>query len=162
MDSSKNLLTWSLRPLVVFTNCIGIHLPDCAAHNFVIKNNRRWIKFSHALFCFLLNLVSQVGSFTFLLRSKSTLGVIGQDSLNTTTAFVNAICDYANYSIASVGSHLILLVVVRPRWEALISSFQRYEKQLEPKFYIKLRRISLLGVCFTAFLVKWQHNYFAR
>jgi hypothetical protein len=154
MDSSIKNLTWSLRPLLLFTNCIGIHLPDCAAHSSTIKRNQRWIKFSHTLFCFLLNVVSQVGSFVFLLRSKSTFGVIGQDNLDTTTAFVNAICDYANYAIASVGSHLILLVVVRPRWVEVISSFQCYEKQLKREFYIKLRRVSLLGVCLTAFLVK--------
>ena len=137
-------LAWSLRPLLIFCRCIGIDL---------LTDSLKRRKICYAFFCIILNIMSQIVTNFFCLQAIFSTGKIGQDTFNSVTSSLNAIIAYLNYAITASGSHLIFLLVIRPRWVALIKTFQRFENQLEPKFFIKLRWFSFIGVGFIILLV---------
>jgi len=119
----------------------------------VISHNRKRLKTFYALFCFFLNVARRILSDFFIFHTLSTLGKVGQDNLNSFTSSMNLIINYTNYCVAVIGTHSILLLVVRPKWPTLMQTFQRFEHKLEPKFFIKLRWFSILCTVFVVILV---------
>jgi len=72
---------------------------------------------------------------------------------NTLTSEVNEIIDYANYGVYNIGGHLILLTFFRPKWNVSLKTLCRFESQLNAEYFVKLRRISYLGVILIVVLV---------
>ena len=143
-------LSWSLRPLLKFFSFIGIHLPD-EEGNF---ENGKYSKLFYAGICFLFNLSSQVATLFFILKKIFFFETTGQESLDTVTCALILAIDYTNYSLAPAICHFIALIIVRSRWIALMKSFQYLESQLEDEFYVKLRRITVVGIIFAILMVK--------
>ena len=142
-------LTWSLRPLLIFIRCIGIPLPS--GEN--ISKVKCHLNVVHTGICFLFNCCSQMGLLYFILKRISLSEVIAQETLDTVTSSINIIIDYSNYALAPLLCHFILLAIVRPRWTAMITSLSCLECQLDQQFFIKLRRITIVGIGFIVLLV---------
>lgn len=134
--STCNLnLKWSLHPLVLLIRCIGV---DLSFGETTLSHNRTQLKTFYAAFSFFLDVASRILSDFFIFHTLSTLGKVGQDNLNCFTSSINLIINYTNYCVAAIGTHLILLLVLRPKWPTLMHTFQRFEHKLEPKFFYSL------------------------
>lgn len=143
--------TWSLHPLILLFRCVGVDLLDGET---ISSNNYRKLKNFFAVCCFFLNFTSRMLSDFFIFHNVFTLGKVGQDNLNSFTSSMNVIINYANYCITVIGTHSILLLVVRPRWPTLMRTLQRFEYKLEPKLFIKLRWFSILCTVLVVLLVR--------
>ena len=154
---ARNLnLSSSLRPLLLFFRCIGIHFPDEEKDpSLKLSKLSKW-KSVHAGICFVLNLSSQVATLFFIFNKIFLFEMIGQESVDTITSATLLAIDYTNYALAPAICHFIVLTIVRPRWTVIIKSFSHLENQLVPQFYVKLRRITLVGLSFIIILVKLQ------
>lgn len=141
-------LSWSLRPLLVFIRCIGIHLQSNGENKCHLT-----LKAAHTWICLLLNCSSQIGTLYFILKRISLFEVIGQEPLDTVTSSINIIIDYSNYTLTPLVTHFILLTIVRPRWSSLINCLHSLECQLDQQFFIKLRRITIVAIGFIILLV---------
>ena len=65
----------------------------------------------------------------------------------------NTVIDYLNYAAVPVSAHLILLTVIQPRWIFVINSIQHFINLFDLSFYVKLRRLSFLGIAYVILLV---------
>ena len=141
---------WSLNPLIVVMRIFGADLSEEA------YRTHRWWKIGYASVFLLLNVSVQVVCVIFILKNK-----YAEDSntdghvQNTLTSEVNEIIDYANYGAYNIGGHLILLIAVRPKWNMSLKTLCRFESQLNAEYFVKLRRISYLGVIL---VVVWVHR----
>ena len=74
--------------------------------------------------------------------------------LDTSTAIWNMIIDFANYSIHGIGIHLILLTVIRVQWIDTIKTFQRLNVIFADENWIRIRKISFVGVIYVILQVR--------
>jgi hypothetical protein len=147
---SKNLIK-SLRPLVLLFHWIGIFLPIDLKCSVSLSLKRRTANWCYVVTCFVVNVASQIVSFLFFLQPIATSESRNYD---TSITYYNAIFEYAHFTLTNVAIHFNLLTIVRPRWAALIESFQHIERFiLRPKFFVRLHRFSLFVVYFIMFMV---------
>lgn len=146
-------LSWSFRPLLIFIRCIGIHLPSGQNINCNTKCHLTRKLAVHTWICLLFNFCSQVGDLYLIVEQMSTSETIGQEPLDAITSYIYVIIDYSSYALAPLLCHLILLTIVRPRWAILMKSLHFLESQLDQQFFIKLRRITIIGTAFIILLV---------
>ena len=149
--SNLHQFNWSLRPFVIFMRCIGIYLPDGE----ISKSSKfkRIIQSLHMWMSFLLNFSIQTGFFLISFRSIM-LGFTGIDKLESMISKMSSVIDHTNYGFSSILGHLILLLVVRPRWNILMNCLIRLESEIEPQYFNKIRRFSIAGVCLVLFTVR--------
>ena len=74
--------------------------------------------------------------------------------LDTTTAIWNLIIDFSNYSIHGIGIHVILLIVIRAQWIDTIKTFQRLNVIFADENWIRIRKISFVGVIYVILQVR--------
>lgn len=135
---------WSFRPILIWFRCIGIDLIESSE-----KKLDRIFWLLYSISCFLLNLAVEVDILNFLKNPE--LYITGGAKLETATSSWNATIDFVNYAAHSVGSHLILLAVVRPRLKRLLHVMHRCNSQRN--FYTKLYRLSIFGVIYIFLIV---------
>ena len=149
-------LSSSLRPLLLFFRCIGIHLPSDEEENSATNVSKlSKLKSIHAAICFLFNLSSQVAILCIILKKIFLFETTGEEMLETVTFALILAFDYTNFALIAILCQFFTLTVVRLRWAALIKSFSYLESQLKQQFFVKLRRIILIGLCFIILLVEY-------
>ena len=130
-------LNWSLQPLYFLLLFVGVDLnPDGK----VYSKSRKFLTFSYCLICLFLNLAIHISALIYVCIN------LEQHKLETITSSWNLVIDYLNFAIHGLASHLILLIVVKPRWASVLESFRCLNNQLELELIVRLRRLSLLGV----------------
>ena len=149
---------WSIRPMIIWLHIIGVDLPDCSATSSVHRT-RRWLILVYRIFWFLCHISCQIHilyyMYPMLLRALLH-NQIGNfiSYLDTTTAIWNMIIDFANYSIHGIGIHLILLTVIRVQWIDTIKTFQRLNIIFADENWIRIRKISFVGVIYVILQVR--------
>lgn len=139
---------WSFRPILIGFRCIGIDLLESSN-----KLHRRFCLF-YSMLCLLLNLAAEVDILNFL--KSPELFIMGEDKLETTiTSSWNAVIDFVNYAVHSLGSHLILLTFFRARLERLLNVMM-HRCNSQWNFYTKLYRLSIFGVIYIALTVSYS------
>lgn len=134
----------SFHPILVWFRCIGIDLMESSDNKL---DRMFWLLYS--ISCFLLNLAAEVDILNFLKNPE--LYFTGGAKLETATSSWNATIDFVNYATHSIGSHLILLTVVRTRLKRLLKVMLRCNSQRN--FYTKLYRLSIFGVLYIILIV---------
>ena len=132
-------LNWSIRPLVTWLRwTTGV---DALALDSNLK-----ISF-YQLICLSVHSIFQVFIIYHLIHDpKSVIVSLDPSHVKTTTKIWNAAIDYMNWIVVALVSHVTLLAIVRTRFPILVSYFRRSTHLLDRSFYIKLRRLSILGV----------------
>ena len=148
--SERSQFQQCLRPLVLWIRFLGIDLSDAEGS---FPKKRRWITMLYAAIFLLANIASQCDVIIYLFNNLSNFGVNKTSQSKTITSLLNTLIDFINFAIHGVGSHLILLAVIRPRWKNLMQSFILLEKQLDFEYFIKLRRVTIFSVFFILFWV---------
>ena len=134
----------SLQPLIVLLSFIGVNLSKPV-------RNCKWF-FLYATVCLLLNITSQIDVIIYCFQNITEFSILGFGKLETITSAWSTVMDITNYAIHGVGSHFILLFVIRSRWTTLIERLRRLEDQFDQEFFIKLHRISLFA---SGFIILW-------
>ena len=144
----------SLRPILVILRVLGVDLSNDSKEqgskiNFGLKG-------CYSLILFLFNVTAQVACFILLVFNL--VGFNGNTEKNnkveeTFIFTLNMLIDYLNFGLFCILCNLLLLKSVRQRWNSLIESLHLFENQLEPQFFMKLRKISLLGAILIISLV---------
>lgn len=151
--SDENAIAWSFRPIFVWFRCIGINFMD---------HHRKVCWLVYGILCFLINLTAEVDILYFLQRpelyndkrkseNNSDTNITTDDvaEFDSVTSSLNGIIDFTNYATHSLGSHIILLTILRFRWKRLFEIFKRCNSHLnDDEFYARLRRMSLFGVIY--------------
>ena len=148
-----------LRPFVLWVRLLGIDLSDDEKRNATSKK-KKWFIICYATTCLLANIASQLNVIIYIFFNLSTFSLVEKNKLETVTSSWNAIADFINYAIHGVGGHLILLTVIRSRWTNLIQSLQFLDKSLDPKFFARLRRITIFSVAFIIIWVCLNEKFF--
>lgn len=149
---STSQLVMCLRPLVLWVRLLGIDL-SLGKTNTRASKHRKWFIICYTITCLLANVSCQLNVIIYIFLNFSNFSLDGKNQLKTVTSSWNAIADFINYAIHGVGGHLILLTVIRSRWTNLVQSFQHLDKSLAPKFFAKLRCITIFSVAFIIFWV---------
>lgn len=154
---AKKCWSWSIQPIAVWIRILGIDIP-----NIFTKPSQRFrcFTFIYGTLCFLINVTGQGDILYFLHRQRmqNSLELLGGIHLNSTTSSWNFIIDFINYSIYSVGGHLILLVIVRPRWTAMVEYFTNAHLLFNEEHYVRVRKLSLWGIILIIILVNAMHG----
>ena len=149
---------WSIRPMIIWLHIIGVDLPDCSATSSVHRT-RRWLILVYRIFWFLCHISCQIHilyyMYPMLLRALLHNQIDNFISyLDTTTAIWNLIIDFSNYSIHGIGIHVILLIVIRAQWIDTIKTFQRLNVIFADENWIRIRKISFVGVIYVILQVR--------
>ena len=141
-------LNWSFQPISVWLHLTtGINLWSSR-----ISESKK--KKCYQLFCLLFNVVIQLFVTWHMfhnLKSVTKSSTVCESV--TETQMWNTVIDYLNYAAVPVSAHLILLTVIQPRWIFVINSIQHFINLFDLSFYVKLRRLSFLGIAYVILLV---------
>lgn len=142
-----DLVSQNLHPILTWMRWVGIDLmdsPTCA---------RIWRV--HAVLCFLLHFIAELAIVGFWLLPAQVL-LIGRtnedfrDKLHSATSTFNYVLDFTTFAVYNLGSHVILLTLVRSRWSRLMTALRSCcESFLHKSFYIRLYRLSVVGALYT-------------
>lgn len=148
--------SWSIQPLVIWLRILGIDLiPDVSRGSSSSTRLKRWTMYSYGTLCFLCHLFWQIDILYFLHvhRVRVSFEIIGGS--DTVTSLWNVIIDFSNYAIFSVGSHLLMLTVIRWRWKLMIQGIQCWRFAFNDHTYVIIRRMSCFGVIYIIVLVRF-------
>ena len=150
-------LNWSLRPVNFCLRCTtGVDLQG---------NENKFLISFYQFFCLLANLVVQIFVIRLLYYDLYSVIELEHNSHNhssnnlTTTKMCNVVIDYVNWTVLEVVVHAILLLVIRPRWPQLMCPFLRLKIQIDRGFYIKLKRLSIIGVSLMILFVSCLYHF---
>ena len=150
----------SLRPLFILLRLLGV---DLSVGSEVNHSKIRYCStIVYGMICFLFNLSTQILNLILIISTYTSSYELESDTIvNTLTCAITESMDNISFGVCCFGSHLILLTVVRPQWETLIQLLKQLENELEPQFFINLRRFSILGIILVIFMVNDHlRNYF--
>lgn len=145
MNDGSKCFSYSFRPILWWFRLIGI---DFIGPEFPFSP---W--FAYGLLCFFLNLVGDLNVLCLLTQPEFYTSILGQE-VDSTTSSWNLVIDLINHAVHGVGSHLILMVVVRHRWSLLLDALRRCESQLSFRFYEQMRRLCCCGLVFIIITVR--------
>ena len=151
---SDKCWSWSIQPLVTWFRILGVNLPESCS-----TSRQHWcsrtFNIVYGIFCFVANLLGQfeILYYMHVKRMEGKLQLAGEVPFNTETATWNLIIDFCNYAIHGVGSHIILLLVIRPRWSGVMEIFQQCHFAFSNQSFNRIRKISFLGIAYIVFLV---------
>ena len=157
---SDKCWAWSIQPLVIWIRILGVDLPGSCSTPSQLRNRRLLILYG--IFCFIANLSGQFEIFFYLhaQRIEESFELSGQVLLSSTTATWNSIIDFSNYAIHGIGSHIIFLLVIRPRWNTLMETFQgSLQVAFKEESYKRTRKLSIIGVGYIIVLVNGLLDY---
>lgn len=146
----KRDFLWSVQPLIILFSYLGVDL---------LKANQKGICqwfLLHRLLCLMLSISNQVFSLFYVFRNVKQISgeYIRESGFNSNAFAWNAAIDYVNYAFHNVGSHFVLLCVVRTRWGALTKSFQRLEPFSNGNNGVTtLRKISISAIVYVITVV---------
>lgn len=146
--------SWSIFPMIIWMRILGVDLREISADSSV-QRHHRWLMFLYSGFCFLCHLAGQIDILCYLQRNQKqgSLERSGGLHFDTSTAAWNAVIDFVNYALHGIGTHVIMLTVVRKRWMDLMDTFHRSKDVFTHDKYIQIRKIATFGVAYVIFLV---------
>lgn len=149
--SNKDWL-WSIKPLVTWLKWLGVNLSSGIQRN----TSRCFVLYS--IFCLLLFIVCQVFCLDYVLKNHKELSniFVGEYGFNSDTSAWNIVLYFANFAAHGLGCHVILLSFFSSRWSSLIEAFQNLESFLSTESFIRIRRASLMGVCWIIIVVSMK------
>ena len=143
-------LNWSLRPLNFWLRLTtGIGLLETNICNPIL--------ICYQFACLMANILIQI-----LILRKITLdpaSVTTSYDLLTTTEIWNTVIDYVNWAVSSLIAHLTLLVVISHRLMIIVGVFCRLTSIFDRFFYLKLRRLCIIGVACVVLLVSFNCTF---
>ncbi|KAI9562832.1 hypothetical protein GHT06_010287 [Daphnia sinensis] len=144
-STTINCWTWSIRPLIIWLRFLGVALPDVSTSSSLCH---RWVMLAHGILCFSSHATGHIDILCYLFTKSEpgSLEQAGGSNYDTTTAKMNSIIDFVNYTVNGFGTHIIMLTVIRTRWIRLRNSFQRLEGVFVEENYIRIRNMSSMGV----------------
>lgn len=143
----------SLVPILRWLQVLGMNLIDRPSASY----SYRFLSSIYGLVCFLLHLASQFYMLNMLRNREFYEAVHTMEEIFYDTVSWNMFIDYINVAVCSLGSHLILLFVVRPRWSRLLEAIEDCASQLDSQFFTTLRKICLFGPSYVITMVINQH-----
>lgn len=143
-------MSHSITPLLIWLQVIGINLPY---HQQSTSSCRSSLFSIYGFLCFLVHLASQVYMISLLHDRKFYALIMSVEEVNSETVSWNLFIDFINIAVIGIGSHFSLLFIVRGRWGLLLDAVMSCTSQLSSKFYNRLRKISIFGSVYAAFLV---------
>lgn len=150
---SRKSWSWSMEPLVTWIRILGINIPDIST---TTTSRHRWFFIFYGTLCFLINVVCQIDIICFF-NSKSvdnsSKGVDGVIDTTKTATYWNSFTDFTNYSVYSLGGHLVLLIVIQPRWAKMTQCFQRTSLIFNDENFTRLRHITVFGIGYVVTVV---------
>lgn len=156
--TEKRCWTWSIYPLVFLAQLVGVDLVQTHLTT-TSRHRQKWI-ICFRVFCILLNFVVYVGSIILLYYELDQLALYFsvEGEIVTKTYLWNTSIDGFSFFMGGFGCHLILIMVIRNQWPCLVNAFRKSEPLLDEKFYLRLRRLSLIGVAYI--FVEVRYFYF--
>ncbi len=147
--------SWSIQPAVIWIRILGVNLPDVYPTSFYW--HYRGLMFFYGVLCFLANAFSQISIlyYLYISRIEDQLEIAGGARFNTAVASWNLIIDFCNYAINGMGTQIIFLFVIRPRWYGLLETFQRSQVTLNDESFSRIWKISFLGIAYIIVAVSW-------
>jgi len=153
---------WSIFPLIIWTRILGVNLADISNSS---AKRHHWLIIVHGGFCLLCHLAGHI-DILYYLQGKLKLGSLehsGGFNFETSTATWNSVIDFLNYAVHGIGTHVIMLTVIRKRWIDLMEIFHRSEDVFSDERYIRIRKIATFGVAYVILLVSiflngWMRN----
>jgi len=158
-EIAKGKLLYSLRPILFWIRCLGIDLLQDQRNRHVccLPYWLWWLVYR--LLALSLNLTSQIDVLYFLKNPELYISASSDGEIESATFTWNRIIDYTNHVVHGIGSHLILLIVIRSRWNQLLEALRRCEHMMDPNFYVRLRKITIFGVAYIVLLVKYLKSF---
>lgn len=147
----------SLIPILRWFRVLGINLidqPSASLPSYLY----RFLCSIYGCIVFLLHLASQLYLLNLLRKREFYEAVHFMEEVFYNTVTWNMFIDYINVAVCCLGSHLILLFVVRSRWSRLLDAIESCESQLDSKLYTTLRKIAFFGSAYVIAMVIHQHN----
>lgn len=138
----KKCWSWSIHPLVIWIRILGVDIPGDVSTE---CSRSRVFAFIYGLLCFLIHFAGQSDVLYVLY-----LGLMHDESA---TASWNLNIEFINYTVFAISGHLILLVIIRPRWITMMERFQRLDFSFNYEYYVRIRKLSFYGVIFIIILV---------
>lgn len=92
----------------------------------------------------------------YYLQGKLKMGSLersGGLNYETSTATWNSIIDFINYAVHGIGTHVLMLTVIRKRWINLMETFRSSEDMFSDERYIRIRKVATYGVAYVILLV---------
>lgn len=154
MESTTiNCWAWSIHPLIIWLRFLGVDLPNMSTAS---RSNRRWLILVYSLLCLSFHATGQIDLLCYVHAkwAPDSLEQAVGSPYDTRTAKMNTIIDFTNYTIHGFGTHIILLTIIRTRWERLKQIFQRFDNVFVDQNYIRIRRMSYFGVVYTILVVR--------
>jgi gustatory receptor len=143
---------WSIFPLIIWTRILGVNLSDKSNSS---AKHHQWLIFAYGGFCLLCHLAGQI-DILYYLQGKLKMGSLersGGLNFETSTATWNSIIDFINYAVHGIGTHVLMLTVIRKRWINLMETFRRSEDMFSDERYIRIRKVATYGVAYVILLV---------
>lgn len=150
-SQNRKSWSWSMQPLVIWIRILGIDIPN---NSTTTTSRYRWFVIFYGTLCFLIHVGCQVDILYFVMSKSLQNSVeISGYSETTVTATWNTVTDFINYTIYALGGHLVLLIVIRPRWTKMTQCFQRSQLIFNEESFIRLRYITVFGVGYIVTMV---------
>ena len=147
MDTGEELdIEWSLRPIVIWLNAIGICLNECFSPR---RSCLSVCRMCYSLLCFLLDV--SISTVSFALTSSTFLTNEQSPAYKS-----NFQIDYIVSMIQSSVPHFLLLCYCRSSWKVtryLIENVE-FEFKFQRCYLLRMRKIASLAVLNIVFTVK--------
>lgn len=156
--TEKRCWTWSIYPLVFLAQLIGVDLVSTSLATTSCRNrHKRWIMF-YGVFCLLLNAFINIYTTVLYYHRYDEISrfYISEGNIVTKAYLWNLSIDGVSFVFGSISCHFVLIKIVRNRWSSLNTAFKQSEFLLDANFYAKLRRLSILGVAYITFGVRYR------
>ena len=130
-------LNWSLKPLTLWMNCIGVPLsPSC------------WSQLIRISVFFLVIFIETMGVFKDIFNARDISLDYYTDGVSTNTVSLNFIIDSSNFALYVIFGHAVLLTLTQSKsWEKLKHSFHQLEYP-NMDFYPKFRQVVFFYVIY--------------
>lgn len=147
---SKRNWSWSVYPLVLLAESLSVgNLRGIRTTTFCAR-----CLFSYGLVSLLINIFSQVLVIDFVFKQFYNISstYVG-DEENSFAAAVNTFVDFMNFSFHSIGTHVALIFVLRPRWNSLMLAYENLESIFDVDSFTKIRKVASLSSVYVVFVV---------
>jgi hypothetical protein len=138
MQESLNF-AWSVRPITNWLGLIGVNVEQCTSANKFRDHLKKGLSF----LLFILNISCCVTAFVLFFTGVNRVRSV-------TYSWTVAIHILTN-AVSVVAAHLVLLVAVKRHWPSFKANVVLLESEISipESFYRKLRRLAVIGVCYT-------------
>jgi hypothetical protein len=149
MQDSRNF-AWSVGPIAKWLALIGVNVEQCTSGN----KFRGSLKNKFSFFLWILNGSCCVTAIVLFFFSVNRMKSVTY----SWTVIINILANV----LSVVAAHLVLLVRVKKHWPSFKANVVLLESEIQipESCYRKLRRLAVIGVCYTVVKVTESHALF--